>query len=68
MKIEINLPDPKHCNGCPCCTNLCGVGGYKCVVNNFMHLEYLTRYKKVVFINGVPMIKRPQICKDKNGY
>ena len=59
MKIEIKLPDPKYCNGCPCLR--ASMDSADC---HFMPLILERDY------DAIPMARyiiRPQICKDKNG-
>jgi hypothetical protein len=60
MKMEIKLPDPKYCNGCPCCYDY-----LSCQFFDKMFSGYGDDFSPRESEDG--MILRPQICKDKNG-
>ena len=56
MKIEIKLPDPKYCNGCPCSFPY-HFGKIRCT---FFHEIILLDPIMAEFI-------RPKICVERNG-
>lgn len=55
MKLEIKLPDPKYCNGCPYLNHQ--------FCEYFSTILFLEKSKK---LKGIP-VKRPQKCVEENG-
>lgn len=58
MKITINLPDPKYCNGCPC-HHITPNGSRMCI--------QLWETLKSEFVGLDLKIIRPKICVERNG-
>jgi len=61
MNLEIKLPDPEYCNGCPLCW-------YDETDEAYCRhrLENIRIPNEPLLTKGA-LIIRPQICKDKNG-
>lgn len=61
MKIQINLPDPKYCNRCPC------LSGSFCTITKQRSETKEDKRGYVKFKDGEPLRIRPKICVERNG-
>ena len=66
MKIEIKLPDPKYCNGCPCLIKQ-AMTKDKCCVGFPIEYSMTKTRRRVRFKDNAPLVLRPKICIERHG-
>lgn len=59
MKIEINLPDPKYCNGCPC--------SYCLIFDDTICQISCNIFPDEILISKKGKVTRPKICIERHG-